>query len=181
MSDDFQQRLAKIVNRVKSEMQSANDAADAADAKLEAQKALVDTVIKDWNGRIAPLVIQAVQAANQGMAEAEIFLKGWESIAGGGGGDPSMPNLPNITICLERNLWTGEPITPLRVRYLNGEEDAAAADLPSHAEIVIGVSAAGGITVCPMNSAIAGGCFSAGEFDQTKIEAIVADFIDEQL
>jgi hypothetical protein len=164
MSDEFKRRLHTAAGQLKAHKHEEEERAAALQEGKDASAARAAQTIKEWNSRITPCIKRLVQEAKQ----AEIPLTFVEGTApmlyDGRHVGPGVPALPLITISV---VQSGESAATRRQV------------LGSSKELAISVTSDGSINIQPKNCQMSGGSLDQRAFDEDKIGAFLADFIDE--
>jgi hypothetical protein len=171
---EFEDRLCKATARA----QGVRDQAEAARSEKAAGRAeTVGKVIEavgDWNGRIAPIIMQVVPAANQLIAATGLQLRtqpdtthSWEAA---GHNSPSMPNLPKMRVSA---VDSSSSIAPAAREQTRNEPQQATPYLE------IGIDVLGKVVATTHGFTITGtNPTDVSEVDEKKIQSIIADYVD---
>jgi hypothetical protein len=181
MTYQFAKRLAAAAGRVADRKQSAVEQHAAAAQAQRELVARVNSVIGDWNARIAPQIIQAVAAANQALADSGVSLVhnvgSAQMFHVGAAPGPGLPSLPALAVTPALKAAAARMVNAPRPRRGGGNAAAILAALP---RVTFQVTGEGKISIAAANSRISSvGNFKSKDFTEAQIEATIADFVDE--
>ncbi len=190
MAEEFEDRLKAAAERVKAQRQKAADEQAARVRDQQARVAIVNSAIQDWNGRIAPFVVQAVAQTNELMREAGIQIvssPAQSHVRQTNRVGPPIPNLPGLNIT--RQSSSAQVRRPAqrsiaRAQAQRIQPQAELAQFQKAARLQFSINESGELAVSSYNYAtptVPRKAALTSEFDEKTIKDAIAEFVSAGL